>query len=58
MRESKKIPKTIIIKKSQDHYISRICGDETVKDTKLIFGISSILDNIINCAKFGVDRMN
>ena len=35
-----------------------MCGDETVKVRKMMFVISSILDDVMTCAKFGVDRMN
>ena len=33
-------------------------GGKTVKRTKIIFGISTVLDDVMNCAKFDADWMS
>ena len=44
-------------KKAREGYISRMCRDATAWPTVVMFGIFRDLGDVINCAKFCVDRL-
>ena len=43
---------------SRDLYISRMRGEATAGDRKMVLGVSSDLPDVINYVSFGVHRMN